>query len=672
MARKDFVITGTRAAIYVRYSSHQSNPLSTADQTALCQAYAQKHGYDAVEIWSDEEKDGKSEAHRPAFQHLASGVREKRFDVVIVEQLERLGRNLGHLASFFDRCNAKKIAILCVNGDRVNRFHVLLKGFQAQEENLDKADKVDRGHRAAVLRGKPIGGIPYGYVREWKVVEPGQPPVAERVIDPIAAEVVRRIYEEYASGLGTTEIVRRLNAEGILGPRGKHWNPGHLLGHSATKQGLLRRPIYIGQVRYGVTHNHRDIDTGLRWVEVSTDEIAESFNPDYRILEDSLYYAVQDRISALAKRPAARSRTNKYLLTSKLTCCKCGYNYVVVDRHMAGCRGNTMLKVCDNRTRVDMLEAEDRILAYLEGPLLETSAVDLFIKSYAEAARRWRADMRVKGVSTSARITKLEKTVERLVVKLADGALSASASDVVVAALNKATDELSVLRQQSQSLNGADRPLPSPAQLRDRLQALVANLRSALRSDGAPAVAAREAIRRLLHKITVVPASDNPAKGSRNATLHVEGKIADLLSASEATSTIMISLGGYYPTRQYYDPSFEFFIKVGLGTPSGTAFPIALQNIRNALENAPGRVSGKDLLKVARKGDSSLRVQAAMSRLTTAIAWLEKRGLVKVHLRSGCDHRVGAEYEFLRPVTAGEELRSPVHDVKNCDIIPTC
>lgn len=465
MAKKDFTITGTRAAVYARFSSHQSNPLSAADQIALCQTYALKYGYDAVEVWSDEEKDGKSEAHRPAFQNLLSGVREQRFDVIIVEQLERLGRNLGHLASFYDRCNAKKIAILCVNGDRVNRFHVLLKGFQAQEENLDKADKVDRGHRAAVLRGKPIGGIPYGYIREWRAVEPGQPPVAGRVIDPMAANVVRRIYEEYASGLGTTEIVRRLNAEGILGPRGKRWNPSHLLGNSATKQGLLRRPIYIGQVRYGVTHNHRDIDTGLRWAEISTDEIAEGFNQDHRILDDSLYYAVQDKLSDRSRKPAARSRTNKYLLSSKLTCSNCGYNYVAVDRHLAACRGNTSMGVCDNRTRVDLLEAEDRILAYLEGPLLETSAVELFIKSYGEAARRWRSDMRVKVTSTNARTTKLEKTVERLVVKLAESTLSASASDAVVAALNKAANELSILAQQNQSLNAADRPLPSADQV---------------------------------------------------------------------------------------------------------------------------------------------------------------------------------------------------------------
>ena len=134
----------------------------------------------------------------------------------------------------------------------------------------------------------------------------------------------------------------------------------------------------------------------------------------------------------------------------------------------------------------------------------------------------------------------------------------------------------------------------------------------------------------------------------------------------------MISLGGHYPTRQYYDPSFEFFIKVGLDNPTGGTFPIALRDIRRALENAPGRVSGRDLLKVARMGDSNLRAQAAMSRLTTAVTWLQKHGLVEVHLRPGCSHRAGAEYEFLRPITAGEELTLPVHNVKNRSTSHAC
>src|SRR3546814_9703854 len=50
-------------------------------------------------------------------------------------------------------------------------------------------------------------------------------------IVPEEAEVVCRIYREYAAGRSAQAIAAGLNADGIPGPKGKHWQHTTILGH---------------------------------------------------------------------------------------------------------------------------------------------------------------------------------------------------------------------------------------------------------------------------------------------------------------------------------------------------------------------------------------------------------------------------------------------------------
>ena len=70
----------------------------------------------------------------------------------------------------------------------------------------------------------------------------------ERAIDPDQAEVVRRIFREYADGFSLKVIARRLNADRIPTQRGGSWSPGTLLGSIKERRGVLHNRLYIGNL----------------------------------------------------------------------------------------------------------------------------------------------------------------------------------------------------------------------------------------------------------------------------------------------------------------------------------------------------------------------------------------------------------------------------------------
>nr|WP_287187012.1 recombinase family protein [Rhodovulum sp.] len=53
------------------------------------------------------------------------------------------------------------------------------------------------------------------------------------------AEIIRRIFSEYASGRTPREIARDLNAEGVAAPRGSRWAASTINGNKTRHYGIL-------------------------------------------------------------------------------------------------------------------------------------------------------------------------------------------------------------------------------------------------------------------------------------------------------------------------------------------------------------------------------------------------------------------------------------------------
>jgi DNA invertase Pin-like site-specific DNA recombinase len=150
-----------RCAIYAR--------VSTTDQTCENQLlelrrYAELRGWTATE-YRDTGVSG-SKTSRPALDKLMADAKRRRFDVLLVWRLDRLGRSLRHLVGLAEEFDAIGIALVSL-GESIDTtspagrltFHVL--GALAEFERGRCRERILAGLSRARARGVRLGRKPY-------------------------------------------------------------------------------------------------------------------------------------------------------------------------------------------------------------------------------------------------------------------------------------------------------------------------------------------------------------------------------------------------------------------------------------------------------------------------------------------------------------------------------
>ena len=202
-----------RAIIYARYSSDLQSEASIEDQIEICRRYAQQQGWTVVNTYSDAAISGESR-FRPSFQKLLADAGNNRFDVVICEAIDRLGRRLADTADLQDQLAFHGVRLFTPSLGELTQIHVAVMGMMAQMALKDLGDKTKRGQLGRILKGFSAGGIAFGY----RLTSDRGEDVGKRAIVPEEAEIVVRIFAEYAQGKSPEAIARDLNKEAIPGP----------------------------------------------------------------------------------------------------------------------------------------------------------------------------------------------------------------------------------------------------------------------------------------------------------------------------------------------------------------------------------------------------------------------------------------------------------------------
>jgi site-specific DNA recombinase len=237
-----------RAAIYVRVSSQQQEREGTSLETqeAACRRFCAERGYELAEDIYREVYSGQSLWERRALSRLRDAVRRGDVDVIVCYSVDRLARDAVHLGVIITEAEHAGCAVEFVSEPlddtpegQLVRF---IKGFAAKVEAEKIRERTGRGRRARVEAGKPLasGKARYGYL--WRDDEK-----TGMELDPIAAPVVRRIFDLALIGMPLRSIASTLNDEGVRSPSGKgRWN------HTAIRA-ILGDPLFAG------------LGGGLRW-----------------------------------------------------------------------------------------------------------------------------------------------------------------------------------------------------------------------------------------------------------------------------------------------------------------------------------------------------------------------------------------------------------------------
>ena len=208
-----------------------------------------------------------------------------------------------------------------------------------------------------------------------------------RVINEEKADVVRRIFEDFANGLAPAKIASALNAEGISGPSGGLWQSSTIRGNAKRQTGILRNRAYIGQIVYGQMQFRKDPKTGKR-TSILGDNPLTVDAPELRIVPQDLWDAVSDRLQCISREMATepktglalnRSHRKKFLLSGLLKCGCCGGNMAIQAKDRYGCSTRKRKGTCDIATSITRLQVESRVLASLKAKLLAPENLQAFV-----------------------------------------------------------------------------------------------------------------------------------------------------------------------------------------------------------------------------------------------------------------------------------------------------
>ena len=276
--------------IYARYSSHSQTEQSIEGQLQVCKEYAAQNGYTIVGEYIDRAVSGRTD-DRPQFQRMIADSAKRFFEGVLVYQFDRFARNRYDSATYKNKLRQNGVRVYSamekVNDDPSGiLIESVLEGF-AEYYSAELALRIKRGMDVNAQKCLCTGGgVALGYrVDENKRFQ----------IDEATAPVVRKIFDMYAAGCTVAEIVTYMNERGVKTSRGALFNKNSL--HT-----MLRNKRYIGIYTYKGTETPGGMP---------------------RIIEDDLFYQVQEIMDKNKKAPARARAKEEYLLTTKLFCGHC-------------------------------------------------------------------------------------------------------------------------------------------------------------------------------------------------------------------------------------------------------------------------------------------------------------------------------------------------------------
>ena len=520
-----------KVAIYARYSSDNQRDASIEDQIRLCRLHAEKQGWHVVEQYTDHAISGAS-LLRPGIQALISDATRGRFDVILSEAMDRLSRDQEDIAGIFKRMSYADVKIVTLSEGEVTHLHVGLKGTMNALFLKDLADKTRRGQRGRVEAGKSGGGNAYGYDVVRKLDANGEPIRGDRTINEAQANVVRRIFRDYAAGKSAKTIAVALNRDGIPAPSGGDWGFSTINGNPKRGNGILNNEMYVGKIVWNRQRFIKDPDTGKRQARPNPESewvIQEAL--ELRILDDGLWQAVKarqarNRIEPDAKGQPDVARVNtrrrpKYLFSGLTKCACCGGGYSMISATLIGCSTARNKGTCDNRVNLRRDELESRVLNALRNRMLDPKIFAAFCDAYTQETNRLRMEARANIDAAQAEIARIGREEERLMDLYLKEAIS-------IGAVKERGDRLKHRRAELESfLATADEPPPllHPAMAR-QYRIRVQQLYETLQDDAEERrIEAADVLRSLVEDIILTPVDGK-------VEIDVRGDLAGILTLS--------------------------------------------------------------------------------------------------------------------------------------------
>lgn len=147
-----------RVALYLRCSTVQQN---LEIQTNDLRKYAESRGFEIVFEYSDFGISGAKDK-RPALDQMLKAARQKKFDILLIWKLDRLGRNTKHLLTVLDELDSLQVSLVSLHegfdlSSPIGRVvATVLAALSAFEREIIR-ERVISGIQHAKSKGKKLG-----------------------------------------------------------------------------------------------------------------------------------------------------------------------------------------------------------------------------------------------------------------------------------------------------------------------------------------------------------------------------------------------------------------------------------------------------------------------------------------------------------------------------------
>lgn len=358
---------------------------------------------------------------RPSFEKLLDKVKTGEINLIIVKDFSRFGRDYIELGEYLERIfPLLNVRFISINDNydsddykgTTGGLDIIMKNIVYAYYSKDLSAKVMSAKRARERKGEWNGGnVPYGLMVSPKTSK-------KLVKDACSASIVRRIFDMAISGMGTAEIARILNDEGVLTPgeyyRQKFPNRKIFMGNKSGPKFWTATTILniLGkQQYYGANVGHKRVVTSPcsgHTAKVSDEEVIVVENMHEAIVSKKEWQQAQKVINRIGH----RSRTVRdYPLKGVV---RCGYCHHTLQYYTGTYKRNF---ICNSQyTTKDSRCLKEKLDEDIVNDVVFTAIKKVFAlaNEMSSGLERKREQLSDEKASLQAKITEKQKRLKKL------------------------------------------------------------------------------------------------------------------------------------------------------------------------------------------------------------------------------------------------------------------
>ena len=314
--------------IYIRLSREDGDKQeseSIGNQRNILQRYVKENNLNYIREYVDDGVSGTT-FDRPGFCEMLQDIENQNINMVITKDLSRLGRDYiktgFYIEDYFPKNNVRYVAItdgidtyIESSNNDITPFKAIMNDMYAK----DISKKIRSVYKEKQKSGEYLCSIPaYGYKKHPTIKN-------KLIIDEQVRAIVEKIFDMYANGNGSVEIVKFLNSNQYLSPTGyrktgmvQDKNKTGYNWNEVTLCNMLKNEVYIGNTiqnkKSVISYKVKKIKTVEKKNQIRVDNTHES------IIDKDIFERVQ---CIIEKRGTNTKLKYDYLLRGLIYCYHC-------------------------------------------------------------------------------------------------------------------------------------------------------------------------------------------------------------------------------------------------------------------------------------------------------------------------------------------------------------